>query len=222
MKSTYLKGKDCSNCKDMLSPACFEPCKSCIISGICFNWNEDTECTTRISSFFMLFITDNMIRFFGKDVVVLNFHKKAYLNPQATKKYKQNRRILKSGKLSDEFGKWMYNKVIDEDITVFVILGRMEKLDEIELIKLAKNFPTFTFLHYDIRFPIKKVPDNLVWVRIKGNRTNGLNFRHTFHTYTNIVMDCPKFKNMYNTCSKCKLCLNNRVKLPKKVVSYLL
>jgi len=162
----------------------------------------------------MLFITDNMIRFFGKDYVVLNFHNKTYLNPQATKRYKQNRRILKSGKLIDEFSKWMYNKVLDEETNVFVILGRMEKSNEIELIKLAKHFPFFSFLHYDIRFPFAKVPENLVWVRIKGNKTNGLNYKES--NYVGII-DCPKFKNMYNTCTSCRLCLKNRVKLPKKL-----
>jgi len=167
----------------------------------------------------MLFITDNMIRFFGKDVVVLNFHKKAYLNPKATKRYKQNRRILISGRLPCEFGKWIYNNVIDVETTIFVILGRMEKSDEIELIKLANNFPSLSFLHYDIYLPKGRIPDNLIWIRIVGNKANSLNYMES--TYIGI-MDCPKFKNMYNTCTSCRLCLKNRVKLPKKVVEYLL
>ena len=170
----------------------------------------------------MLFITDNMIRFFGKDYVVLNFHNKTYLNPQATKRYKQNRRILRGENLNKEFARATDNMIFDPKDTVFVILGRMNEKEERRIISLASIFSRFIFLHYDTRFPMNKAPDNLTWVRIGGNKTNGLNFRHTFNTYTSIVMDCPKFKNMYNTCSSCKLCLKSRVKLPKKVISYLL
>lgn len=167
-----------------------------------------------------MFITDNIIPFFGRKIKVLNFHTKKYLNPKASKRYNSNYRVLKNGKLIKEFGEWL--KTYNMYKTKFVILGLFSQRDMDKLIEFTNHYLNLSFYVYSTKtyynLTAKKENFRVIYISPHGNRyhDNTVYLKNKFGD----KVECPKF-NINRPCDTCLKCIFTSVVIPQKVVDYL-
>lgn len=166
-----------------------------------------------------MFISDNITKFFGRKIKVINFKYKGYLNPRARARYKENLRVLRKGKFAEEFMVWL--ETHNTYKLRFVILG-IEEQREINLIReFTEQFPDVSFYMYVYgtwyNFYPKQENLKVVYVSKCGD------YKYDNTVFYGINEDkfpkCPKFTSD-RPCDTCMKCVYKEVVIPQKVFDH--
>lgn len=168
-----------------------------------------------------MFISDNIIPFFGRKIKVINFHNKGqYLNKLANRRYRKNHKILQSGRLAEEFGEWLKDKNTYK--FRFVLLGDFLNEDIQKIIDFTNTYYNISFYVYSTKnyLNITHKKPNLKVIYISKTFSKFYDNTVAHPSFTIPMDECPKYKSK-RPCDTCLKCCFQQVRIPQKVLKFL-